>query len=114
MSALQEVTFRVDYTVPSINREFGSVFLGDKNVALLVVAGGWAKVFYCYLDPLSVLLFALVYSLSHMIYSDIQVREQGQQKGESSPYLTDLLRLEEQAKQQGVGRWNRVCIIFVF
>ncbi|GER54141.1 staphylococcal nuclease domain-containing protein, partial [Striga asiatica] len=75
----KEVTFRVDYTVPSINREFGSVFLGDKNVALLVVAAGWAK-----------------------------VREQGQQKGEASPFLTELLRLEEQAKQQGLGRWNRV------
>ncbi|GER45585.1 nuclease domain-containing protein [Striga asiatica] len=74
----KEVTFRVDYTVPSINREFGSVFLGDKNVALLVVAAGWAK-----------------------------VREQGQQKGEASPFLTELLRLEEQAKQQGLGRWNR-------
>ncbi|KAG6383090.1 hypothetical protein SASPL_157160 [Salvia splendens] len=73
----KEVTFRVDYTVPSINREFGSVFLGDKNVALLVVSGGWAK-----------------------------VRDQGQQKGEASPYLADLLRLEEQAKQQGLGRWN--------
>ncbi|CAA0811227.1 TUDOR-SN protein 1 [Striga hermonthica] len=75
----KEVTFRVDYTVPSINREFGSVFLGDKNVALLVVAAGWVK-----------------------------VREQGQQKGEASPFLTELLRLEEQAKQQGLGRWNRV------
>ncbi|PIN03159.1 Transcriptional coactivator p100 [Handroanthus impetiginosus] len=74
----KEVTFRVDYTVPAINREFGSVFLGDKNVALLVVAGGWAK-----------------------------VREQGQQKGEVSPFLAELLRLEEQAKQQGLGRWNR-------
>jgi len=40
----QEVTFKVDYAVPSIGREFGSVFLGDKNVALLVVAEGWAKV----------------------------------------------------------------------
>lgn len=69
MSALQEVTFRVDYTVPSINREFGSVFLGDKNVAVLVVAEGWAKVFYCYLDPLNVLLFALVRSSSHTIFS---------------------------------------------
>ncbi|RWR73163.1 nuclease domain-containing protein 1 [Cinnamomum micranthum f. kanehirae] len=39
----KEVTFKVDYTVPSIGREFGSVFLGDKNVALLVVSGGWAK-----------------------------------------------------------------------
>ncbi|RZR96475.1 hypothetical protein BHM03_00025506, partial [Ensete ventricosum] len=34
----------VDYTVPSIGREFGTVFLGDKNVAYLVVSEGWAKV----------------------------------------------------------------------
>ncbi|PKI71224.1 hypothetical protein CRG98_008399 [Punica granatum] len=74
----QEVTFKVDYTVPSIGREFGSVFLGDKNVAMLVVSEGWAK-----------------------------VREQGQQKGEASPFLPELLRLEEQAKQQGLGRWSK-------
>ncbi|XP_019167393.1 PREDICTED: ribonuclease TUDOR 1-like [Ipomoea nil] len=74
----KEVTFKVEYTVPSIGREFGSVFLGDKNVALLVVAEGWAR-----------------------------VREQGQQKGEASPFLQELLRLEENAKQQGLGRWNR-------
>lgn len=36
----------MDYTVPAINREFGTVFLGDKNVGLLVVAAGWAKVIY--------------------------------------------------------------------
>ncbi|XP_008812131.1 ribonuclease TUDOR 1-like [Phoenix dactylifera] len=75
----KEVTFRVDYTVPSIGREFGTVFLGDKNIALLVVSEGWAK-----------------------------VREQGQQKGEASPFLAELLRLEEQAKQQGLGRWSKV------
>ena len=46
---------------------------------MLVVADGWAK-----------------------------VREQGQQKGEASPYLADLLRLEEQAKQEGLGRWSKV------
>lgn len=38
----------MDYTVPSIGREFGSVFLGDKNVALMVVADGWAKVFIAF------------------------------------------------------------------
>ncbi|MBA0559600.1 hypothetical protein Golob_016555, partial [Gossypium lobatum] len=76
----KEVTFRVEYAVPSIGREFGSVYLGgDKNVAMLVVSEGWAK-----------------------------VREQGQQKGEASPFLAELLRLEEQAKQQGVGRWSKV------
>ncbi|KAK7316871.1 hypothetical protein RJT34_00642 [Clitoria ternatea] len=75
----KEVTFRVDYNVPSINRDFGTVFLGDKNVAMLVVSQGWVK-----------------------------VREQGQQKGEVSPYLAELLRLEEQAKQEGLGRWSKV------
>ncbi|KAE8727131.1 TUDOR-SN protein 1 isoform 2 [Hibiscus syriacus] len=41
----KEVTFRVEYTVPSIGREFGTVYLGgDKNIAMLVVSGGWAKV----------------------------------------------------------------------
>ncbi|KAK7318358.1 hypothetical protein RJT34_03057 [Clitoria ternatea] len=75
----KEVTFRVDYTVPSINRDFGTVFLGDKNVGMLVVSGGWAK-----------------------------IREQGQQKGEVSPYLAELLRLEEQAKQEGLGRWSKL------
>ncbi|KAF7833594.1 ribonuclease TUDOR 1-like [Senna tora] len=75
----KEVTFRVDYNVASINRDFGTVFLGNKNVAMLVAGGGWAK-----------------------------VREQGQQKGEVSPYLAELLRLEEQAKQEGLGRWSKV------
>ncbi|GMH25648.1 hypothetical protein Nepgr_027491 [Nepenthes gracilis] len=75
----KEVAFRVDYTVPSIGREFGSVFLGDMNIAKLVVSEGWAK-----------------------------VREQGQQRGEASPYLAELIQLEEQAKQQGLGRWSKV------
>lgn len=34
----------MDYAVPSIGREFGTVFIGDKNVACLVVGCGWAKV----------------------------------------------------------------------
>lgn len=42
----QEVTFRVDYTVPTINREFGTVFLGGQNVADMVVSAGWAKVHF--------------------------------------------------------------------
>ncbi|XP_022736123.1 ribonuclease TUDOR 1 [Durio zibethinus] len=75
----KEITFRIDYAVPSIGREFGSVYLGNQNVAMLAVSEGWAK-----------------------------VREQGQQKGEASPFLAELLRLEEQAKQQGLGRWSKV------
>lgn len=46
----QEVTFKVDYNVPSINRDFGTVFVGDKNVAVLVVSQGWAKVKHCLLS----------------------------------------------------------------
>lgn len=40
----QEVAFKVDYKVESIGREFGSVFLGNENLAKLVVQNGWAKV----------------------------------------------------------------------
>lgn len=78
----KEVTFKVDYTVPSIGREFGTVFLGDKNIAMLVVEKGWAKV--------------------------REQSQQSQQKGEASPYHAELLVLEEQAKQQGLGRWSKV------
>jgi len=42
----------------------------------------------------------------------MQIREQGQQKGEASPYLAELLRLEEQAKQEGLGRWSKVCLFW--
>ncbi|XP_004235862.2 ribonuclease TUDOR 1 [Solanum lycopersicum] len=73
----KEVTFKVEYAVPSIGREYGTVFVGDKNVSMLVVAAGWAK-----------------------------VREQGQQK-DANPYLKQLQDAEEQAKQQGLGRWSR-------
>lgn len=43
---LQSVVFRVDYVVEQLgNREFGSVFLNEKeNVAMAVVSNGWAKV----------------------------------------------------------------------
>jgi hypothetical protein len=82
---LQEVTFRVDYTAPNVGREFGTVYLGDKNVAYSIIAAGWAR-----------------------------VKEQGPKGGEPSPYLTELLRLEEVAKQQGLGRWSKVSKSFCF
>lgn len=46
----------------------------------------------------------------------MQVRDQGQQKGEASPFILELQRLEEQAKQQGLGRWNKVvvCTILLY
>lgn len=37
----------MDYVVPSINREFGTVIMGGQNVAHDVVADGWAKVRRC-------------------------------------------------------------------
>ncbi|XP_050226106.1 ribonuclease TUDOR 1 [Mercurialis annua] len=75
----KEVVFKIDYTVPSIGREFGSVFLDGKNVATLILTEGWAK-----------------------------VREQGQQKGEASPFLAEYQVIEEQAKQKGAGMWSKV------
>ena len=49
---MQTCTFRVDYTLENVpGREFGSVFIGpqSENVAVRVVAEGWAKV--CALQP---------------------------------------------------------------
>lgn len=42
----------------------------------------------------------------------VQVKEvkQNQQKGEASPYIAELLRLQEQANTQGLGLWSKVCI----
>ncbi|CAN8256952.1 unnamed protein product [Cochlearia groenlandica] len=76
----KEVAFKVDYKVENIGREFGSVFLGHENLAKLVVQNGWAK-----------------------------VRQPGQQKQDkASPYIAELLQLEEQAKQEGFGCWSKV------
>lgn len=36
----------MDYVVPSINREFGTVILNNQNVAYDVVSDGWAKVIF--------------------------------------------------------------------
>eukprot|EP00252_Welwitschia_mirabilis_P024927 TRINITY_DN7610_c0_g1_i1.p1 TRINITY_DN7610_c0_g1~~TRINITY_DN7610_c0_g1_i1.p1 ORF type:complete len:993 (+),score=268.32 TRINITY_DN7610_c0_g1_i1:311-3289(+) len=76
----KEVSFRVDYTVPNIQRDFGTVVLheGNKNVAMAVVSGGWAR-----------------------------VRDPGQQKVEENSYIAELVRLEEQAKTQGYGKWTK-------
>lgn len=81
----------MDYTVPAIKREFGSVFIGDKNVvALLVVAAGWAKVFLLLIWKL-MNTFDLCFDSHIFSICIMQVREQGQQKGEASPFLAELL-----------------------
>ncbi|KAG2565965.1 hypothetical protein PVAP13_7NG154200 [Panicum virgatum] len=74
----QDVKFKVEYIIPASGREFGRVYLaGDQNIASLVVAQGFAKV------------------------------KQQRQKGDTSPYVTELLRLEEIARDQGLGCWSK-------
>ncbi|EFH41014.1 tudor domain-containing protein [Arabidopsis lyrata subsp. lyrata] len=77
----KEVAFKVDYKVEAIaGREFGSVYLGHENLAKLVVQNGWAK-----------------------------VRGPGQQNQDKvSPYIAELVQLEQQAQQEGFGRWSKV------
>ncbi|KAF0894175.1 hypothetical protein E2562_035697 [Oryza meyeriana var. granulata] len=73
----QEVTFRLENAPPLSGRKFGTVYFGEKNVACLVVAAGLAK-----------------------------VKEQVQ-KGDLSPYVAELLRLEGIAKNEGLGCWSK-------
>ncbi|PRQ26700.1 putative micrococcal nuclease [Rosa chinensis] len=88
----EEVVFKVDYVIKSIGRDFGSVFLAksNDNVAKLVVSQGWAKVREPQSQPTG--------------------PRQGQQKQivEVSPYLEELLSLEEKAKTEGLGCWTKV------
>eukprot|EP00898_Chlorokybus_atmophyticus_P005051 jgi/Chlat1/5547/Chrsp369S00840 len=73
----KQVTFRVDYAVPTIGREFGTVYLaeGNVNVGHDVVEHGWAK-----------------------------VREQ--RDAEAAQY-EELLRLQDVAQQAGSGIWSK-------
>lgn len=54
----------MDYTAPNIGREFGTVYLGDKNVAYSVVSAGWARVW----TILLYFLVSLLYSLHLICY----------------------------------------------
>lgn len=52
----QEIKFKIDYVLPGSSREFGTVYLGgDKNIAGLVVAQGFAKV--CYFGEVAIFCF---------------------------------------------------------
>ncbi|KAK1358039.1 hypothetical protein POM88_051295 [Heracleum sosnowskyi] len=77
----KEVKFQVDYTLPQRGLEFGNVFLGDKNVAFYVVAHGWAKL--------------------------KTVRDLDKDRGEFSPYLKELKKWEDKAKENGAGCWSK-------
>ncbi|KAL1814529.1 hypothetical protein ACET3Z_017103 [Daucus carota] len=79
----KEVGFQIDYTLPRKGLEFGTVFLGDKNVACWVVAQGWAKV--------------------------REARESEKDKGECSPHLKMLRNCENMAINQGFGLWSKAA-----
>ncbi|RLN03032.1 hypothetical protein C2845_PM13G11970, partial [Panicum miliaceum] len=71
-----DVKFKVDYIIVASGSEFGRVYLaGDKNIVGLFVTLGVTK-----------------------------VKEQ-RHKGDTSPYVKKLLRLEEVARDQGLGCW---------
>lgn len=72
----QEVSFRVEYTVPSIGREFGSVFLGDKNVAILVVSEGWAKVLAFFMSK-----YMILFCICHLNCHELNPVYTGQRAG---------------------------------
>ena len=76
----REVVFRVDYTVPTIGREFGTVYVRvasgtQENVSFGVVQHGYAK-----------------------------VRQGG---SEQSPDIEQLQRIQEAAAEAGVGLWAK-------
>ncbi|DBB17861.1 hypothetical protein WJX82_005615 [Trebouxia sp. C0006] len=74
----QPCTFKVDYTLENIpGREFGSVFLTDKNdnLALAVVSSGWSK-----------------------------IRSGG---GQQSPYYAELETAQSNAESSGLGLWSK-------
>eukprot|EP00899_Mesostigma_viride_P011044 jgi/Mesvir1/19941/Mv13205-RA.1 len=72
------VKFCVDYAVPSINREFGSVFLDETNLALDVVEKGWAK-----------------------------VRQHTSANADVSPFYEKLVEAEKKAQTDEVGIWTK-------
>jgi len=75
----KEVTFRVEYTIPTTEREYGTVFLDNENVAQMVVKEGWAK-----------------------------LREDGRKNKEESrgEDIETLANLESEAQSTGKGVWE--------
>jgi endonuclease YncB( thermonuclease family) len=111
--ALQTVVFKVDYVVEQIgSKEFGSVFLGQENIALTVVAAGYAKVTggRPYRSGVAMLAAAATtcnQQLARVDDGKLQVRATGTQQ---SPYIEDLKKAEEQAQSAGLGLWTKVCL----
>lgn len=99
-------------------REFGSVFIDGKDVAKMVVSNGWAKVCLMsfFVDEFWLLLnfIQISFGISLDDFYD-QVKEL---KGDGSPEYQELLQLEEQAKEQGLGKWskvdNKLCFVMLW
>lgn len=70
------VTFKVDYSVPAIKRDFGTVYFNGESVLKTVVAAGWAS-----------------------------VKEARDPKEKSDEY-DELLALEAKAKDAKIGMWG--------
>ncbi|CAB5297965.1 unnamed protein product [Rhizophagus irregularis] len=78
----KEVTFRVDYNIPTTGREYGTILYGNENVTnvtQMVIKEGWAK-----------------------------VREDGRKNKEESrgEEIETLIALESDAKSAGKGIWQ--------
>jgi staphylococcal nuclease domain-containing protein 1 len=77
----KEVLFRVDYSIPTTGREYGTVLVGNENInaTQMVVKEGWAK-----------------------------VREDGRKNKEESrgEEIEKLLSLETEARSAGKGVWQ--------
>ncbi|XP_074374885.1 ribonuclease TUDOR 1-like isoform X2 [Apium graveolens] len=77
------VSFQIDYTLQPGGLEFGTVFLGNNNIASWVVAHGWAKV--------------------------REVRDMEKDKGEFSPHLKVLRNSAIKAMNESVGIWSKAA-----
>lgn len=108
---LQACTFKVDYTLENIpGREFGSVFLTDKNenLALAVVSSGWSKVGkHPTSQKMSWLLMLLMLGLwlRTALPLLLQIRSGG---GQQSPYYAELETAQSNAESSGLGLWSKV------
>ncbi|CAK9002815.1 Ribonuclease TUDOR 2 (AtTudor2) (TUDOR-SN protein 2) (100 kDa coactivator-like protein) [Durusdinium trenchii] len=74
------VSFKVEYSVPSINRQFGAVCLtteSKENLCVMVARAGWAK-----------------------------VKKEPANENEKSGDLEEMIRVGDEAEQKGLGMFN--------
>ena len=48
-------------------------------------------------------------AVSCILFVQVKEGKQGPQKAEASPYIAELLRLQEQARTEGLGLHSKVC-----